>query len=123
MTSSIPALQHQEHQEWLNKIDFYQDQIKIFQKELSLVLHRHPDLFSIIEHVDEYRVILLNKLAKLDEMRYQIIVHEKQLVEDINLDAITIWDHYEVRKQFEAFEKNYEELKTSFRKYVAHQIF
>jgi len=122
MASQIPNLQHRDHQKWLSKIDFYQDQIKIFQKELTMVLKEHPDLFSIIEHVDEYRDILMKKLGKLDEMRLQIVLHEKQIAEDFNTGGITIWDHYEIRKYIEEFERAYNDLKQNFRKFVAHQI-
>ena len=122
LQTSIPEFQHKEHKEWLGKIDFYQDQIKIFQKELSMVIHQHPDLFSVIEHVDEYRNILLKKLGKLDDLRRQIILHEKKVAEDINTDAIGLWDHLEVRKQINAFEKQYEKQRKRFRKFVARQI-
>nr|AWJ66126.1 hypothetical protein [uncultured bacterium] len=122
LQSSIPEFQHQEHQAWLKKIDFYQEQIQIFQKELSMVLHQHIDLFSIIEHVDEYRMILLKKLKKLDELRRQIILHEKNIAQTLQTDAINLWDHMEVRAQLEEFEKKYDSLKKNFRNFVAHHI-
>ncbi len=122
LLSSIPEFQHKEHREWLSKIDFYQDQIGIMQKELSLALHQHADLYSIIEHVDEYRNILLKKLTKLDELRRQIILHEKNIIKRHDQPTVDIWDHLEVRKRMEEFEKNYALLKQNIRKYVVHHL-
>lgn len=122
LSSSIPEFLHQEHRDWLQKIDFYQDQINIFQKELSYVLHQHTELFSILEHVDEYRNILLKKLKKLDEIRRQIILHERVLAQHIKKGRIDLWDHEEVKSQMNTFEKEFEALKINFRKYVAGKI-
>ena len=122
LSSSIPEFQHKEHREWLSKIDFYQDQIGVMQKELSLALHQHPDFYSIIEHVDEYRGILLKKLRKLDELRRQIILHERNLVKKLDQPTVEIWDHLEVRKSMEEFERNYNLLKQNIRKYVVHHL-
>ena len=72
------TLKHREHREWLSTLDFYQDEIKIFQKELFIVLTQHPDLPSIIEHVEEYRALFLRKLKTIDEIRYRIARHEAE---------------------------------------------
>jgi len=119
---TIPEFQHQDHKEWLSKIDFYQDEIKIFQKELATVLHHHFDLYSIIEHVDEYRAILLKKLQKLDEMRRQIVLHEKAIAQNIDKNKVVIWDHLEVKKAITDFEKSFTQLKDNFRHFVSHHI-
>ena len=120
--TSLPEFQHQEHLEWMNQVDFYQDQVKVFQKEVALALHRHNDLFSIIEQVDEYRKILLNKLERLDEIRTQIILHEKNLAANLEIPSISIWDHFEMRRQMNLFEKDFEYLKKRIRSFVSHQL-
>ena len=43
----LNAQYHKEHKEWLSQLDFYDNEIKIFQNELSIIVDRHPDQFSI----------------------------------------------------------------------------
>ena len=120
--SKIPGIHHKDHVEWLKEIDFYQNQILIFQKELSTVLLRHPELFSIIEHVDEYRSIMMNKLSKLDEIRRQIILHERQISKTLKIGAIEIWDHVEVSNSMKHFRSAYEKFRNNIRGFIAHNM-
>lgn len=114
---------HEEHKAWMRKLDFYQDEITIFQKNLSRVIQAHPNLYSIIEIVDEYRNILKKKLNKIDDMRYQIALHEHQLatVNTANLSD-QIWDHQEVRDRINEFDSNYTALKSNLRHFVSKYI-
>jgi len=116
----IGSFQHQEHREWLGKLDFYQDEVQIFQRELMRVLHQHPNYLSIIEHVDEYRDILLKKLEKIDTFRREIILHEKQLSHSLKPPSEGLWDHREVRKEIGIFFEEFEAMKTNFRRFVAY---
>lgn len=114
---------HKEHNAWINKLDFYQDEIKIFQNNLSKVIQAHPDLYSIIEIVDEYRKILLKKLKKIDNMRYQIALHEHRLATgaDVHMSEL-IWDHHEVRDRLLEFESNFDKLKSAIRHFMSKYI-
>lgn len=122
MTEStfIGSMQHKEHREWLSQLDFYQDQIKIFQMELAQVLHRHPKYLSILEHVNEYRNIFIKKLEHIDEFRHQIILHEKRISQKLAPDTEGLWDHSETRTEIHQFMNEFEELKQNFRRFVAH---
>lgn len=114
---------HKEHREWIVRLDFYQDEIKILQKNLSKVIQAHPDLYSIIEIVDEYRGILRKKLNKIDDMRHQIALHEHRLavVSDIHLHDM-MWDHQEVRDTLLRFEVDYGKLKSNIRHFSSKYI-
>jgi len=116
----IGSMQHKEHREWLSQLNFYQDQIKIFQTELAQVLHRHPKYLSILEHVNEYRRILLKKLQHIDEFRHQIILHEKRISQNLEPDTEGLWDHSEMRIEVQKFMQDFEELKQNFRRFVVH---
>ena len=118
--SFIDTFQHQEHRKWLSTLDFYQDEIKIFQHELLQVLHRHPNLLGIIEHVDEYRRIFLKKLEHIDDFRHRIILHERALVSDQISSITESRDHSEAREEIFQFFKDFETLKGNFRRFVAH---
>ena len=119
-SDEIKTLEHQEHRNWLSQLDFYQDQVLIFQKELTEVVRKHPQLWSIIEHVDEYRKILIKKLEHIDDFRYQILLHEKHLFETWDQENYLLDDHAKVREQLEAFLKEFEEFKSNFRRFAAY---
>jgi hypothetical protein len=107
---------HQEHREWLSQLDFYQDEIKIFQNELCGVIQQHPDYLHMIEHVDEYRSILLRKLQRIDDLRHTIMLHERQLVKEEPQDE---HEHDEVRSTMEHFVQAFESMKANFRRFVS----
>lgn len=109
-------MQHQEHRDWLSQLDFYQDQIKIFQNELCGVIQEHPDYLQKIEHVDEYRAILLRKLQRIDDLRHDIMRHERQLAAEHNPGAEV---HEEVRSAVENFVQDFEAMKMNFRRFVS----
>jgi hypothetical protein len=111
---------HQEHQQWLSQLNFYQDEIKFFQNELALVLHRNMDSLSIIEYVEEYKEILLKKLEHIDELRHDIISHEKKLKKDTNGDLGEPQPHEMVREKFDTFVQDFELMKKNFKRFAAH---
>ncbi|NNE26177.1 MAG: hypothetical protein HKN09_04990 [Saprospiraceae bacterium] len=123
MQDTTMIYHHNEHRDWMSKINFYQDEIKIFQSTLSKVIQAHPDIFSIIDLVHEYRRILLRKLEKLDNMRYQIALHEHQLAkakDDAENDQL--WDHQEVRDRMINFESEFESFKSALRHFASKHI-
>lgn len=119
-SNPIKVLEHQEHRDWLSQLDFYQDQVLIFQKELTEVVRKHPHLLSIIEHVDEYRKILIKKLDRIDDFRHEILRHEK-LLSDMELaEGALTSDHDKVRTHLTDFIDSFEQFKVSFRRFAAH---
>ncbi len=113
---------HQEHNQWLSKLNFYQDEIKIFQNELMVVLHKHAGNLSIIEHIDEYRAIFLKKLGHIDDIRKQIFLLEKSLKEEMAVSPDEAWDHQEVRKEVDEFVNDFEAMKKRFKRFVSNNF-
>ena len=118
-TAEYPDL-HQEHREWLSQLDFYQEEIRIFQTELSQVINQHPDLLSIIEHVDEYRLILQRKQAHIDEFRNRITGHDQSLAEQEDDAGGFTALHESMRSELEQFRQDLESFKRTFRRFVAY---
>lgn len=114
------AIQHKDHQRWLSQLNFYQDEVKIFQNTLLLVLHKHPCSLSCVEHVEEYRRILLKKLAHIDELRYKIICHEQALTDRSATAEQPEATHHEVAGAIKAFVKDFEKMKRNLRGFIAH---
>jgi hypothetical protein len=119
-SNPIKVVEHQEHRDWLSQLDFYQDQVLIFQKELTEVVCKHPHLLSIIEHVDEYRKILITKLDHIDDFRYEILLHEKQLSGSESEQLNLRFNHEEVRSRLQEFIQAFEQFKKNFRRFAAY---
>lgn len=113
------TLKHREHRDWLSTLDFYQQEITIFQKELFAVLIAHPDLPTIVEHVEEYRALFLRKLKTIDEIRYRIAQHESNLAFAPGTDMEQMHFHAETRTMMEEIEFNFETLKKNFRRFAS----
>ncbi|HMO40062.1 MAG TPA: hypothetical protein PKC76_15855 [Saprospiraceae bacterium] len=110
-------VQHQEHRDWLSQLDFYEDQMRTFQKELLKIVQHRPDYLSIVEHVDEYRRILLRKLEHMDALRHAIMQHERQIS---NAEFAPAEAHEAVKVQLLEFVADFEKLKVNFRRFVAY---
>ena len=113
---------HKEHLEWLSQLDFYFDEIKIFQKELSMIMDRHPNQFSITEHDDEYNEIFRKKLHDIDKLKLQLKLHEHELTKGNEPEMDELWDHETTRVNVLEFVTKFEELKKNFRRFVSRQI-
>ncbi len=113
---------HKEHQEWLSQLDFYSDEIKVFQKELSMIMDRHPNQFSITEHSDEYNEIFRKKLDDINKLKLQLKLHEHELIKEEEPLHDEIWDHETTRSHVLAFVTKFEKLKKNFRRFVSRQM-
>ena len=115
----ISNLHHKEYLEWLSLLDFYQEQILIYQEDLLLTFHQCPKYWSIIEHVNEYRRIFLKKIKLIDDLRHEIVLLEKQLSEELYKNTPLTVDAAKTRRRMDKFVAKFELLKKSFRKFVA----
>lgn len=116
-------LNHQENQKWLRQLDFYEDELRIFQKELNMVIGQHPNLLSIVEHVQEYQDIFKKKGDRIKELKDNIAIHEKSLVRSMELSYDEIWEQSELWVEISNFVQAIEELKANFRRFVAKNGF
>ena len=108
--------QHQLYQKWSKDLDFYTEELGVFQKELNLLVEKHPNLFSIIEHVEEYQRIFDKKEKKIQMLRTQIKANDSIKAEEGSDD---IWDFNRIEKKQKKFVKKVESLKKNFRRFVA----
>ena len=122
MTDTIfpTEIRHQKHLEWMHQLDYMQDQIKIFQHELMRVIHEHPDYMSIVEHVDEYRSILMRKLQHIDDYRTKIALQERVLG-GARPDSLLLRSESFglLEAELEEFFKSFDSLKATLRRFVS----
>jgi len=110
---------HQIHRDWLSKLDFYQDELKIFQNELAQVIRRFPKRLSMQEHVDEYRKIILKKLEHIDNYRNTISLQEVSLLDLEVKDQSLITKHKLLEYDLQQFFQGMERMKQGFRRFVS----
>ncbi len=111
---------HQEHRNWLSQLDFYSDELRIFELELQKVIQEHPDLLSIIEHVDEYREILDRKKLHIQDFKARILDHEQQMGDNPTSSEDKDEVHSLLKSELSDFQKSLEDLKRNFRRFVAY---
>ncbi|MBK6948926.1 MAG: hypothetical protein IPH16_13500 [Haliscomenobacter sp.] len=111
---------HQEHREWFSQLDFYSDELRVFELELQKVIQEHPDLLSIIEHVDEYREILDRKKLHIQDMEARIVDHEQRMGINPAPSGEEENVHQVLKSELSDFQKSMEDLKRSFRRFVAY---
>ena len=108
---------HHEHLEWSSKLDFYQEEISTVQHGLQQVVQENPELLSKIEHVDEYRSILIRKKIHLEQLRQNIRAEEQLLLSGEEGCNET---HDALAASVQDFFDEMESLKPTFRRFVAH---
>ena len=113
---------HKEHKEWLSQLDFYFDEIKIFQKELSIIMDRHPAQFSITEHAEEYNDIFSKKMKEIEKLKSKLQAHEHELTKESDPVMDDLWDHETTRVNVLKFVTKFEKMKKNFRRFVSRQM-
>jgi vacuolar-type H+-ATPase subunit I/STV1 len=121
-TSLIIELHHKEHQDWLSKLNFFQDEIKVFQNELASVLHKNLDHVQVIEHVEEYRTIFLSQFKKIDDLRHSIIEHEKYLSSTLTEHPENAEAHRKTGQKLQDFSDQFEALRQAFRRFASRNM-
>lgn len=122
MTDAVQMkdLYHRQHAEWLGRLDFVQDQIKIFEKELALVVHQHADRMPLIEHVEEYRNILARKSHHVNEFHDQISLWERLISPDApEPETANTQEHDLLEQGINQFLADFEDLKIALRRFVS----
>ena len=114
---------HAEHREWLNKIDFYQDDLKIMRHRLEEVAARNTNksLLAQVEHFQNQFVIQRNEL---DEMKHAIHQSESSIAENIAQNGTAVNrrsmpDDQAMRDRMAQFEKLFLQLRVELMSFLA----
>ncbi len=111
---------HKQKQEWQKKLDFYQDELLILRKELFITSEAHPDLPSVLEHVQEYRSIIKKKLDHIDEFKFKLMMSDKQM--EVMDASGTEKQLHELEIEFNSFEQKMTELKGHLRRFISRNM-
>ncbi|HRF99595.1 MAG TPA: hypothetical protein PKZ75_00680 [Bacteroidia bacterium] len=115
--------QHADHKEWINKLKFYADEITLMKGRLSEIATKnsHQDVLTKVEHFQNQLIVQKNNI---DELVHEIKADENRLEKEVNKNPIAV-DHREMpshvseKEAIDSFEKNFNELRTEFKLFVA----
>lgn len=106
---------HGEYREWLNKIDFYNDDLMVFRRRLEEIASRntHPETMKQVEHFQNRFVIQRNEL---DEIKHLVNQAEHAIAENViqNGTAVnrrSMDDDGKLRERVAQFEKLFHQLR------------
>lgn len=104
---------HNEHREWLNRLDFYKADIKFLAERVEEISSKNIDR-EVAAMCDHYRNLLDIQLNEAQKLKHAIDRHEKLVEKEIehNLVAVdhrSIDDHTGERADVETFEQLYSE--------------
>lgn len=110
--------QHEENIDWMNRVLFYYDELKIMQKRLSEIASKNTskDLLANVEHFQNQMIVQKNNL---DELKHAINISNDEISREIKnnttaVDHRSMKDHSEIRESIASFEKNFTSLKGEF---------
>jgi hypothetical protein len=117
---------HQEHLEWLNKLDFYKDDIAILKRRIEEVAAKNTghDVMAMIEHFQNQLIIQRNEL---DEFRHAIKEHENELEAAVKSNPTAtnrqrISDDPMLRTRMERYETIFNELRMELYRFLSKSL-
>jgi 3-oxoacyl-[acyl-carrier-protein] synthase III len=117
---------HEEHVQWINKMLFYKDEIKVMQNRLSEVAGKNTnhEVQALVEHFQN-QLIVQNEQA--DILKHTIKQYENTIESHLNKNDVAAdklkWnDHSDLREKVEMFEKIINELRGELIDFLAKYI-
>ncbi len=115
--------QHQIHQDWLSRLEFYKEEIHILKERLQEIISKNSskEALSKAEHFQNQFIIQRNNI---DELAHSIKVHEAKIIAEIKKNPVAV-EHRKVENHLEEvdfmfyFEKNFSELRSEYNRYSA----
>ena len=115
--------QHQIHQDWLSRLQFYKEEIYIFKERLQEITSKNSskEALAKAEHYQNQFIVQRNNI---DELVHSIKVHEDKIVQEIEKNPIAVdhrkVDNHLVEEDFMSyFEKNFSELRADYNRFSA----
>lgn len=117
---------HEEHVQWINKMLFYKDEMKVMQNRLSEVAGKNTDreVQAMVEHFQN-QLIVQNEQADILKhiiKQYENTIESHLKKNDVAADKLKWDDHSDLREKVEMFEKIINELRSELIDFLAKYI-
>lgn len=114
---------HQEHAEWISKLNFYKDDVKIFNTRLEEIVSKNNGV-EVLAEVEKFQNQFIIQRNNIDEIAHIITLDEVEIQNEVKANPVAV-DHRKVGDQSEhrdlvaTFEKNFTELRAEYNKFSA----
>jgi hypothetical protein len=115
--------QHDENTDWMNRVAFYKDEIKILQGLLSEIASKNNG-DEALKGVEHYQNQFIVQQDNLDHLAHNIRLNEQKFEQEVTDNPVAV-DHrkaeyHQSEKDFiEYFEKNFKSLRTDFKTFAS----
>lgn len=117
---------HHEHQLWMNHLNFFEDELKIFKHRLEEITQANnkSDVLKMVEHFQNAFIIQKNEI---DVLKHLIRLAEQELVAYIDknpevADKRKKEDDAVIREKIARFEKLFRQMKEEYMNFVAQVL-
>ena len=112
---------HSEHSEWMNKLKFYRDDIKILNKRLAEIASKNNNK-DVLAEIEKFQNQFIIQNDTIDRIEHEITIDEDKIKKVYNIDPVTIdykkiHNHSDERESISSFEKNFSEIRIAFNKF------
>lgn len=106
---------HAEHLEWLNKVAFYKDEIKIMRNRLEQVASKNSnkEVQALVEHFQNQLIVQdeQNDILRHNVKEYENVIEDHLKKNEVAADHLKWDDHAKMREAVDVYEKIFNDLR------------
>lgn len=115
MKTALITDQHLEHRQWLNRLAFYGDEIKIMQNRIAEVASRNT-VQEVMAQLEHFQNQLIIQSSTIDQLNHDIKKHEQVIAAEAQKNPVAADHrrteiHPEQKEAVASFEKVFNELR------------
>jgi hypothetical protein len=115
--------QHEENTEWMNKLNFYKDEIRIMNGRLEEIASKNSSKDALAD-VERFQNQLIIQRNNIDNISHEVKMNEEALIAEIKtnptaVDHRKVENHNKEKDLVDSFEKNINNLRDDFNRFSA----
>ncbi len=120
-TISVPQL-HQEYRTWMNELNFYKDEIQVFEGHLEELITKNTRQV-VTAQVEHFQNLFIRQKEVIDLLKHDLNLSERHLtafvrkMSGMGLSSIKMDNHTKLREQMQIFRNLFTDLKNGFRRF------
>lgn len=117
---------HDFHKKWINDLDFYKEQVKVFEERLAKVSLKNVDKEVKVE-VEKFQNRFIIQRNEIDYLRHDIKQQENELEREEKIaptisETETITEEFTLKDRMDTFEKLFLDLQLEFDTFIEKHI-
>lgn len=114
---------HAEHATWINKLDFYTDELRILNHRLEEIAVKNTHI-EVLAEVEKFQNQFIIQKDNIDQIRHIVTLEEDKILKEVKTNPVavdhrTIETHAGIEDLIETFEKNFKELRIEFNTFLS----